>query len=71
MQTTQLKQQFDEIIEFLPETKIKAIFDFACYLRDKEINDALLQMQMTSEAYQEWLSSENDIYDEIFKNELQ
>lgn len=71
MQTAQLKQQFDEIIELLPEPKIKAIFDFVRHLRDKEINEAILQIQMTSEAYQEWLSTENDIYDEVFKDGLQ
>ena len=70
MQTAQLRQQFDEIIEFLPETKINEILDFARYLREKEIADGFQQMQMSSEAYQEWLSSENDIYDEVFKDEL-
>ena len=33
--------------------------------------DYLLEMQMTSKAYLDWLSPENDIYDEVFKNEIE
>ena len=38
--------------------------------RDKniQINDNL-KIQMSSIVYQEWLSSDNDIYDDIFKQE--
>ena len=38
--------------------------------RDKniQINDNL-KIQMSSIAYQEWLSSDNDIYDDVFKQE--
>jgi hypothetical protein len=31
--------------------------------------EALLKMQMYSKAYQDWLSHENDIYDEVFKDD--
>jgi len=27
-------------------------------------------MEMNSKAYQDWLNPENDIYDEVFKNEI-
>ena len=39
--------------------------------RDKniQINDNL-KIQMSSVAYQEWLSSDNDIYDDVFKDEV-
>ncbi len=33
----------------------------------KEAPEELLRIQMQSHAYQEWLSSDNDIYDELFK----
>jgi len=38
--------------------------------RDKniQINDNL-KIQMSSIVYQEWLSSDNDIYDDVFKQE--
>ncbi len=33
-----------------------------------QINDNM-KIQMSSFAYQEWLGSDNDIYDEVFKDE--
>ncbi|MBW8051594.1 MAG: hypothetical protein FVQ77_14905 [Cytophagales bacterium] len=40
--------------------------------RDKniQINDNM-KIQMSSIAYQEWLSSDNDIYDDVFKDEVE
>jgi hypothetical protein len=36
----------------------------------KEIDkEELFKMQVHSKAYQDWLSAENDIYDEVFKDE--
>ena len=32
--------------------------------------DEQLRMQMNSYAYKDWMSPENDIYDEVFKNEV-
>ncbi|MBI4649698.1 hypothetical protein HY745_00020 [Candidatus Desantisbacteria bacterium] len=34
-------------------------------LRDREESKELLGMQMTSKAYLDWLSPENDIYDAV------
>ena len=31
----------------------------------------LLRMQTSSNAYQEWLHPENDIYDELFQDDIQ
>ena len=47
--------------------KVKILIDVN---RDKniQINDNM-KIQMSSIAYQEWLSSDNDIYDEVFKDE--
>ena len=71
MQRLKFQQKLEEIIKVLPETKLNAIIDFASYLRDREESEELLRIQMTSYAYQEWLSSENDIYDELFKDEIE
>ena len=45
--------------------------------RDTDYNEQLmrlldeqLRMQMKSYAYKDWMSPENDIYDEVFKNEV-
>lgn len=37
----------------------------------REKSEEFLQIQVHSRAYQEWLSSENDIYDELFKDEIE
>jgi len=71
MQALGTKQKLEEIISVLPESKLKAVIDFACYLRDREEAEELLRMQMSSKAYLDWLSSENDIYDEVFKDEVE
>jgi len=35
----------------------------------KELREDLLILQMNSKAYSDWISPENDIYDEVFKDE--
>ncbi len=70
MQNTELKQEIEKIIYNLPDTKLKAVRDFASYLRDKQEAEEFSRMQMDSKAYHEWINSENDIYDEVFKDEI-
>ncbi|MBI5206511.1 MAG: hypothetical protein HY934_01845 [Candidatus Firestonebacteria bacterium] len=64
------KQKLEEIINVLPESKLIEVIDFASYLRDREESEEILGMQMTSKVYLDWLSPENDIYDEVFKDEI-
>ena len=66
---SEAKQKLDEIIRVLSENKLKEVIDFASYLRSKEETEELLGMQINSKAYIDWLSSENDIYDEVFSDE--
>ena len=70
MQVLEAKQKLEKIIGVLSESKLKEVIDFASYLRDREEAEELLRMQMNSRAYLEWLSPENDIYDEVFKDEI-
>lgn len=70
MRALEAKQRLDEIINSLPESKLASIIDYASYLKDKEETEELWEMQLTSQGYLDWLSNENDIYDEVFKNEL-
>ena len=70
MQALEAKQKLEEIISLLPESKLKEVIDFACYLRDRDEAEDLLRMQMRSKAYLDWLSPENNIYDEVFKDEI-
>ena len=70
MQVLKVRKKLEEIIRVLPENKIKEVIDFASYLRDKEETGDLFKMQMSSKVYLDWLSPENDIYDEVFKDEI-
>lgn len=70
MQISEAKQKLDEIIEVLPESKLAEIIDFATYLRNKEETEELFALQEGSITYINWLSTENDIYDKVFKNEV-
>jgi len=69
IQILKTKQKLEEIINLLPESKLKEVIDFAAYLREKEEAEEVLKMQMSSKAYMNWLGPKNDIYDEVFKNE--
>ena len=70
MQLLEAKQKLEEIMNSLPEDKLGEIIDFAGYLRDKAEAVEFLRMQATSKAYLDWLSHENDIYDEVFQDEI-
>ena len=70
MRASEAKQRLDEIVSLLPESKLESIIDYASYLKDREETEEFWRMQMTSQANSEWLSIENDIYDEVFKDEL-
>lgn len=71
MRISKAKQKLDEIIGALSEDKLKEVIDFASYLKNKKETEELFGMQISSRAYIKWLSSENDIYDEIFKDEIE
>ncbi len=70
MHPLEAKQKLEEIISVLPDNKLKEVIDFASYLRDREEAEELMKMQMSSEAYSDWLSPGNDIYDEVFKDRM-
>jgi len=70
MQISEAKQKLDEIIKVLSESKLSEIIDFANYLKNKEEMEDIFRMQAGSRAYMDLLSSENDIYDEVFKDEI-
>ena len=70
MKISEAKQKLDEIISVLPENRLKEVIDFASYLKNKEDAEELFGMQITSNAYIDWLSTKNNIYDEVFKDEI-
>lgn len=70
MQKAEFKLKINEIVKVLPESKLREVIDFASYLKDKQESEDNLKIQMNSKTYHEWLDQENDIYDEVFKDEI-
>ena len=71
MSILEYQQEFENIAKLLPENKLSVIIDFANYLKEKVEEETPIEIQRTSNAYQEWLSNENNIYDELFKDEIE
>ncbi|OQA14442.1 MAG: hypothetical protein BWY64_03237 [bacterium ADurb.Bin363] len=71
MEQINLKQRLLELIELLSENKLHVLVHFASYLKEKEDVEEILRLQTSSTGYKEWLSTENDIYDEVFNDEIQ
>jgi hypothetical protein len=69
MTATEIQQQIHDTVNALPEHQLKAVWAFVNALVENELPEDFL-MQMNSAAYHQWLSEENDIYDEVFKDEL-
>ncbi|ODS36942.1 hypothetical protein BEH94_03955 [Candidatus Altiarchaeales archaeon WOR_SM1_SCG] len=73
-QAVGIRQELEEVIDILPRNKLVEVVDFAKYLKEKECSKEskeILKMQMGSKAYKEWTGSDNDIYDELFKDEIE
>jgi len=66
MSATQLKYQITSFLDALPEPKLAVVFDFVHFLAERESQAGWMSAQSQSSAYQEWVGSDNDIYDEIF-----
>ncbi len=64
--STQLKHKITSLLDILPEAKLPTLFDFRHFLVEQDLQVAWLNAQSQSAAYQEWIGSDNDIYDEVF-----
>jgi hypothetical protein len=64
------KKRINEIIEQLPDYMLTEILNFAEYLKEKTYREDYTRLQINSNSYKEWTSNENDIYDEVFKDEV-
>ncbi len=64
------KKRINEIIDQLPEYMLSEILNFAEYLKEKAQREDFTRLQINSTSYKEWTSNENDIYDEVFKDEV-
>lgn len=64
--TLELKRQVASLLDTLSEAKLAVIVDFVQFLAEQERQTDWLNAQRQSAAYQEWVGSDNDIYDEVF-----
>ncbi len=61
------RQKLELIIDQLNNEQLSTLLDFAVLLKSEEkVTVPMIQ----SQAYEEWLSDENDIYDELFSDEF-
>ncbi|MGA9381503.1 MAG: hypothetical protein WBV73_22315 [Phormidium sp.] len=62
-----IRQELLSAIEHFSDEELSVVLDLAISLKNRK-NAA--QSIPVSQAYQDWLSAENDIYDEIFADEF-
>ncbi|BAY74937.1 hypothetical protein NIES25_13540 [Nostoc linckia NIES-25] len=62
-----IRQELLSLIEQMNDEQLSALLDLALSFKngEKTVNPTL-----ESQAYQDWVSPENDIYDEVFADEL-
>lgn len=64
-----IRQQLLSVIEHLPDEQLFALLNMALSLKGQNNSNEISQLntlQVESQAYQDWVCAENDIYDEIF-----
>ena len=66
MIAVQLKRQITSLLDTLPEPKLTVVFDLVQFLAERDLLAAWISAQSKSAAYQEWIGSDNDVYDEVF-----
>ncbi|MEG4203848.1 hypothetical protein QUA20_07950 [Microcoleus sp. Pol7_A1] len=58
-----IRQKLLTIIEQFPEDKLATLLNLALFLKSGK---EPIQPMLVSQAYQDWLSAKNDIYDALF-----
>lgn len=66
MTAVQLTRKITSLLNTLPEPKLAVVFDLVQFLAERDLQAAWISAQSQSTAYQEWIGSDNDIYDEVF-----
>ncbi|MBI5471639.1 MAG: hypothetical protein HY961_04780 [Ignavibacteriae bacterium] len=60
------RKQAEQCLKELPMQKLEVALDFLRYLKEREQAEDMFRLQTTARGYEDWLSEENDIYDEVF-----
>lgn len=62
-----IRQQFLSLIEQLSDEQLAVLLPLAESVRDRQVE---VFSNESSQAYQDWVGAENDIYDDLFTDEL-
>jgi hypothetical protein len=62
-----ISEKLKRVVEQLDEEELSTLLDFAIFIQSRKNSPATM---VESQAYRDWLSAENDIYDELFADEL-
>ncbi len=62
-----IRQEFLNAIADLPDDTLKLLLDIALSRKTEKV---FSQQIPVSQAYEDWLSAENDIYDELFADKF-
>ncbi|YAF94820.1 MAG: hypothetical protein AB3A66_19845 [Nodularia sp. CChRGM 3473] len=62
-----IRQELLNVIEQLNDEQLLALLNFALFLKSGKTS---INPIVESQAYQDWISPDNDIYDEVFADEF-
>ena len=62
-----IRQELESVIQQLNDEQLSVLLNLALSLQSSKKS---VCQTIESQAYQDWLSAENDIYDKIFADEL-
>ena len=65
-----IKQKLSLVTQNLSDEQLEPLLELAVNLQNNNPNTLNFTEQITSQAYQEWIGSDHDIYDEIFADEI-
>jgi cytoplasmic iron level regulating protein YaaA (DUF328/UPF0246 family) len=65
-----IEQKLTLVTQNLSDEQLDSLLQLAVTLQNNNPNTIKFAEQTTSQAYQEWVSADNDIYDEIFADEI-
>jgi hypothetical protein len=68
--TTRLRHEIMSLLDVLPESKLAVVFDLVHFLAERESQTAWMNAQSQATVYQEWVGSDNDIYNDCLKDAL-
>lgn len=71
MSVSEMKREVLGLLERMPEAKVATVYDFVCFLMEREDQSEWASAQAQSAAYQEWLSADNSVYDEVFADAVE